>query len=155
MRQDTGIHYFAYGSNLDASRVEARLGRRPPAHLARLRGWRLAFNKKDSPVFANIVPAPGDEVWGVVWECPPEDLLRLDCFEGVSGGHYRRLPVEVETADGRMLPAITYVACDDRIVAETAPAAWYAGHILRGAREHGLPADYIARLERLCGLASP
>ncbi len=154
MDQDKGIHYFAYGSNLDSSRMEERLGRRPPARLARLRGWRLAFNKKDSPVFANIVPAPGDEVWGIVWECTAKDLLRLDDFEGVSGGHYRRLPVEVETAGGRMLRAVTYVACEDRIVAETVPAEGYARHILRGAREHGLPADYIARLERLCGNAA-
>ena len=29
------------------------------------------------------------------------------------------------------------------------PMAWYKDHIVRGAREHGLPADYIRALDRI------
>jgi len=143
------IGCFAYGSNLDTQQVRRRLGRVPLARVACLKGWRLAFNKGGDPVYANIVPAPGEEVWGVLYECTAEELARMDRFEGVPSGHYRRVPVMV-TAGGDEIRAEAYVACEDRVVAEQSPPKAYAARILNGAREHGLPDEYVRKLRHLC-----
>ena len=58
---DDPVWYFAYGSNLDRDQKEARTGAIREARVARLRGYRLAFNKRASKagrLYANIVPDP-------------------------------------------------------------------------------------------------
>jgi gamma-glutamylcyclotransferase (GGCT)/AIG2-like uncharacterized protein YtfP len=151
------IFYFAYGSNLDALRKEERTGRIREAKKARLTGYRLTFNKRadNGAVYANVVCEPGSEVWGVVYLCAPETLDRLDDFEGVSGGHYERSPVEVEIADGGVVQAIIYVAGAKFICMEGRPTASYLGHIIDGARGHGLPDAYIKHVERIAAGKAP
>ncbi|CAN5716892.1 gamma-glutamylcyclotransferase [soil metagenome] len=48
-------------------------------------------------------------VYGEVWRCPAELLLRLDEYEGTARGLFRRVGVEVATDDGT-LPCWTYAA---------------------------------------------
>ena len=58
--------YFAYGSNLSEERLRKRVGEFGPARVARLEGYRLAFNKRSadgSTVYASIVPAAGATTW--------------------------------------------------------------------------------------------
>ncbi|MCX7603953.1 MAG: gamma-glutamylcyclotransferase [Bryobacteraceae bacterium] len=142
--------YFAYGSNLSRSQMEKRLGRVPPARAARLEGWRLAFNKRGRPVYANIVRHAGGAVWGVLYECTEAELAVMDRYEGVAGGHYRRIVVEVETEDGGRLAAITYEACPQSVTEEHPPPPEYAARILQGAAEHGLPEAWLKEVLRLC-----
>jgi cation transport regulator ChaC len=64
--------YFAYGSNLSKEQMEERIGSSREARVAWLTGYRLVFNKrskKDGTGKANIVPAAGATVWGVVYRC--------------------------------------------------------------------------------------
>ncbi|HUE95594.1 MAG TPA: gamma-glutamylcyclotransferase family protein [Longimicrobiaceae bacterium] len=44
-------------------------------------------------------------VHGEVWECPRETLLRLDSYEGVGEGLFRRVRIEVGS-----VPCWTYIA---------------------------------------------
>lgn len=101
------LFYFAYGSNLDRQQMEKRTGPILGAQRANLLGYRLAFNKRAASrgVYANIVPHLGDEVWGVLYPCTPEALDKMDCYEGVAAGHYRRSRVTLEVEDGRWCPA--------------------------------------------------
>ena len=144
--------YFAYGSNMNATRLfEERLTPegvpRGERIAGRLDGWRLAFNKRArTPPGAgagNIVPVAGAVVHGTLNLLPPNGFEVLDRYEGVAGGHYERRLVPVLRADtGETVEAITYVAL---LVGEgLRPTAAYLGHLLAG--RDLLPSDYCARL---------
>jgi len=104
--------YFAYGSNLLIAQMEARMGRIRQAIRSRLKGHCFAFNNCDEngEIYANIVPDPATEVWGVVYLCDTEGLLKMDEFEGVADGYYRRIPVIVENDSGEQIKATAYIA---------------------------------------------
>jgi cation transport regulator ChaC len=143
--------YFAYGSNLARDRMEERTGRIREERRARLDGYRIAFNKRDTDGTgkANIIPDQTGTVWGVVYRCSPQALADMDRHEGVSGGHYHRQQICVRVDSGDELEAVTYVAGKAFIDDSLTPSPEYLQIILRGAREHGLPDDYIAGLEAL------
>jgi hypothetical protein len=116
--------------------------------IARLQGWRLAFNKRSSKgrVVANIVRGSSrDEVVGVVyrWSRQARETMRDDWEIG-----YSEKEVEVVTEAGQRLPAITFVANPEHVVGESAPAEAYLDKIVRGAHQHGLPEEYIERVIR-------
>lgn len=143
--------YFAYGSNLSRDQKVMRTGSIRGARRARLEGYRIAFNKRgeDGTGKANIVPDPTGTVWGVVYRCSPEALNAMDRYEGVPRGHYTRETVCVRLDSGDEVEAVTYVAgC--RFVDDTlAPSTEYLQTVLRGAREHELPDEYIRAVEAL------
>src|SRR5262245_65331695 len=147
------VWYFAYGSNLDIDQKQSRTGNIREARLCRLPRYRLAFNKRGSggQVFANIVADDTKEVWGVAYRCRPHTLETMDTFEGAGRGHYTRVPVGVLTEAGETLQAITYIAATAHVGAEDQPTLEYVTRILKGARQHGLPEDYIDRIEKLAG----
>ena len=135
--------YFAYGSNLSAAQMTARTGWTGAARRACLHGYGVAFNMSDGgQAFANIV-RPGAGVRGVLYWLEPSELARLDAFEY----GYDRVVVEVECEDGARLEAVAYVARPDRTARTFRPAAEYVQRILSGAREHGLPEEYIRLVE--------
>lgn len=145
--------YFAYGSNLNTAQMANRTSPliRREARQARLDGYRLAFNKKgrDGTGKANIVPDPAGTVWGVVYLMTPEDLSKMDEYEGVAEGHYHRKTVRVRVNDGVELDAVTYVASSAFVNDSLRPNYDYLQTILKGAREHKLPEDYIISIDRL------
>ena len=146
--------YFAYGSNLSKERMQKRTGPIRAAHVAQLKGYRLAFNNTDTDgieTYANVVSTSGGVVWGVAYWCSPEALAALDRYERVGDGCYSREVVEIETADGECLQADVYIGGQPFTIAEGRPNDWYLQIILTGAREHGLPAEYIRAIESLAG----
>lgn len=148
MSQDTW--YFAYGSNMSVDRKEERTGTIREAIRCRLKGYRLAYNKKASKagVYANIMPDEKCEVWGVAYLCDEAAMRKLDGYEGVSGGHYVRAKVVVEAAD-RQLECDTYIAGSMHICEEGVPSKEYLNHILTGARDHDLPVWYLEDIRKL------
>ncbi|HVR28213.1 MAG TPA: gamma-glutamylcyclotransferase family protein [Thermoanaerobaculia bacterium] len=141
--------YFAYGSNLSSARM-ALPGRAPlasPVGTAALAGYTLRWCKRgaDGSGKCTLVKtgSPADGVWGVVWEVAAEDVARLDVVEGPG---YERLELQVTTANQR-LDVFTYVARSSHVDPSLEPAEWYRALVLAGAREHGLPAAWIAFLE--------
>jgi hypothetical protein len=73
----------------------------------------------------------------------------MDRHEGVPSDHYHRRQIRVRVDSGDELEAVTYVAGEAFIDDSLTPSAEYLQTILRGAREHGLPDDYIHGLEAL------
>ena len=59
----------------------------------------------------------------------------------------------IETDAGETLEAYTYYAND--IADSILPYGWYHHHVLSGAIEHGLPAEYIRRIERIITMDDP
>lgn len=143
--------YFAYGSNLLQEHLEEWSGEILEPQVCRLADYRLAFNKrkKDGTVAANIMKEDGEKVWGVIYSCSPAAMKEIDRKEGVATGDYHRESVSVVLPDGTEVAAIAYVANDDRVCAEDRPGKGYLDKIVRGARQHGLPPEYIQRIETL------
>jgi gamma-glutamylcyclotransferase len=145
----TPLWYFAYGSNLCRATFVERRGMQPLAvRPARLDGFRLTFDLPVGPGergVANLVAAPDAHVWGVCYLLTPEAASDLDRTEGVDRGWYCRIDVATVTPDGDTLPAFAYQGAAH--VPERKPSARYIGLLLDGAREHGLPAEWIAELE--------
>ena len=144
------LWYFAYGSNLDPGTFEGRRRMRPSeARVAHLRDHRLVF---DLPVgdgergVGNLMPSPGEVVFGVAYRITGDDAARLDATEGVPRA-YRRGDVEIETLDGERLGAFTYLSPHRREGRK--PSERYLGLLLRGARHHDLPASYVRSLAEL------
>jgi hypothetical protein len=137
--------YFAYGSNLLAAQMIRRTGAAAEPRIAWLAGYRPAFNMSggDGNVYANVVQ-PGDGVCGVLYRCSAAALAKLDGFE--TG--YARRPISVVDLHGETITAEIYLARPERVTAERPPTAEYWERIVTGARQHGLPAEYVRSLER-------
>ncbi len=124
---------------------------------SRLVGYRLAFNKEapGGRAYANLIPDPSGEAWGVAYLCNPQAMTELDRYEGVATGHYERLPVEVTTRSGETIQAVAYVAGAAFVVDGAKPSGEYLRLVLDGARHHGLPEDYIRTIEAEARGAAP
>jgi gamma-glutamylcyclotransferase (GGCT)/AIG2-like uncharacterized protein YtfP len=85
-------------------------------------------------------------VWGALFELPDRCLEALDAKEG-EGFAYRRVELELEH-DGVAVPAQAYELIE-RADEEIPPRPDYLALLVDGARERGLPGDWIARLERV------
>jgi gamma-glutamylcyclotransferase len=140
--------YFAYGSNMSVRRMQRRVRSACALDTAALRGHRLAFHKvgRDGSAKCDVVPSTrSDElVHGVLYRMALRHKIDLDEHEGLGRG-YAEKRVVVIAADGMLYEAFLYYATHvDRTLR---PFDWYREHVLRGAREHGLPSDYIARIQ--------
>jgi gamma-glutamylcyclotransferase len=138
---------FAYGSNLASSEMQAWCPEARFAGIARLPGHRLALLRRSirwGGGAVDIIPAAGEEVWGVLYELPDGALDGLDAKEG-EGWAYRRTNVQVEAVDGRPLEAAAYEVIDKE-PEEVSPTPEYAALLVEGARERGLPEEYIERV---------
>jgi gamma-glutamylcyclotransferase (GGCT)/AIG2-like uncharacterized protein YtfP len=136
--------YFAYGSNLSSPRMRERVPSARSRGVARLDGLRLALDKpgRDGTAKANLRPEPGGSVWGVVWALDPGHWPALDaCERG-----YRRVEVAVSLA-GASTAVATYVS--ELRTDVPVPSRAYKRFLVDGAREHGLPAHWVALLEAL------
>ncbi|MDW8404339.1 gamma-glutamylcyclotransferase family protein [Chloroflexus sp.] len=139
----TRVLYFAYGSNMLSERLCSRVPSAQVIGRARLEDWRLVFNKRsrDGSAKANLTASLGDTTWGVLYEVDAQDLNKLDKIEG----GYQRISVQICKPDGEKVTAATYVSTD--VVDNQTAYEWYKNMVIAGAREHGLPQDYIAYLE--------
>jgi len=140
--------YFAYGSNMASSQMADRCPGAVCLGVVRLPDYRLAFDawsNRRGGLVADVLPAPGSEVWGVLWEVTEAHAEALDRYEGVANGQYRRSIVRVESADGGEVEAFAYVICDPGEDGPTTDA--YRDILLEGAREHGLPPAWVRAIE--------
>ncbi len=71
----------------------------------------MRFNKKvrGGTAGANIQPAPGKTVHGVLYKIEESSMRSLDRYEGVPE-HYRRIEVQVTPEGGQPVPAQIYIA---------------------------------------------
>jgi gamma-glutamylcyclotransferase (GGCT)/AIG2-like uncharacterized protein YtfP len=129
------IKYFAYGSNMDISRLSTRGVNPITRSKGTLKNWKLKFNKKASAgdwSFANIEPSEGDSVEGLVFDIKEGDLKLLDKFEGAPR-HYRREILIVETYTEE-INCITYIAQPEHIVEGLLPQKDYIQFLINGSK---------------------
>ena len=147
------LAYFAYGSNMSTARLRERV---PSAHalgVGLLERHRLQWHKisKDGSGKCNVVADPEASVYGVLFEIHSSDKPALDRAEGKGFG-YDEKSIEI-LWQRRPIEALTYVAT--RTNSYLLPWSWYKDHVTYGAREHGLPSDYVAALESAAAADDP
>ena len=139
------VEYFAYGSNMNPKRMKKRIGWEPPFRSAVLEDYQLLFDKiSNDGGKANIRPMKGEKVEGVLYQVAEKDLLSLDNFEGVSGGHYARERLMVNINGEDECRATAYVAL--KTGPENPPTREYLGHLLAGAEY--LSPEYVSKLQK-------
>ncbi|XP_063610195.1 gamma-glutamylcyclotransferase-like [Penaeus indicus] len=141
--------YFAYGSNLLTERIHINNPSAKMVDIGKLKDFRLDFNyfsQRWQGAAATIVEDPGNHLYGVLWEIANEDMKHLDKQEGVDHGVYKAIEVDVEASDGKMVKARSYQLIRP-LEKDRRPSFVYLDVILRGAKENGLPKDYIDFLE--------
>lgn len=96
---------FVYGTLQDDAVVQELLGHRLFGRPAVLKGYRREL--ESSIGYPVIHPREGDIVPGKLLDgLDPDALAILDAYEG---NRYRRVVVQVETLEGRLLDAYAYI----------------------------------------------
>ena len=142
------MHYFAYGSNMNWPQMKRRCPSASFVCIGRLLDYQFGITRHSrlrKCGTANVFPASGREVWGIVYDISDEDLLILDTFED----GYRReiLPIHSAEEDNAPLDALVYIAAIEENV--PLPNAEYHRLILEGARHWNLPAAYVRLIEAI------
>lgn len=149
-RSGHSLYYFAYGSNMSSTRLRARVPSARPLGIAVADGLRLAFHKigRDGSAKCDIVPAadPTQQVHGVVFHIDPAHRPALDAAEGLGNG-YAAVELDVALNGDHRITVFAYQAT--QVDPSLSPYTWYLDHVVRGAREHGLPAEYVALIQTI------
>ena len=151
------MRYFAYGSNMSLARLAQRTPSARRIGVAELTGHRLRFHKVghldgSGKCDAERTGLVTDRVIGVVYEIDASEKALLDGYEGVGRG-YEVEQASVTFTDGVVCAAFVYIAThtDPAVV----PFHWYKLHVMTGARENRLPADYIEMIEQVRSIGDP
>ena len=148
-------YYFAYGSNLNAERMKEREAFFTKREAAVLRGYKLmfAFNSGNGFGSATVVQDSNSDVYGALYTLERGGLAKLDVFEWVPRGGYKRVNVKVDRNDGEQVDCISYVCTEKYFKSGLFPSTQYLGHLLKG--KDILPANYYNFLENHeCGVKS-
>lgn len=147
-RGSYNVHYFAYGSNMNWPQMQRRCPSSRFVCIGRLDNYDFGITRhsrlRDCGT-ANVRPAPGKEVWGIVYDICDEDLAILDGFED----GYRRETLSVYPCESGQQPlaALVYVAAIEENVPR--PNSEYRRLIVDGAKHWQLPPSYLAALEAI------
>ena len=142
------LNYFAYGSNMNWPQMQRRCPSAQFVCVARLVHYEFGITRHSrlrNCGTANVFPAQGKEVCGIVYDVNEADLVTLDSFED---GYRRELMPVYALGDGAQpLVVLIYVAEIETNVPRS--NAEYKSLILEGARHWKLPATYLALLEAI------
>lgn len=166
------VFYFSYGSNMSKEKLKTRGDQSLPpisftdSYVGRIPDWQLCFNLRGAPPFEPVMGSirrkPGDEVYGIVYRiCSRscwEKLLRSEGIVKEQDGHqsYEVIEVDVECYkagnSGRTVrKAHTLITAPSHALSESTqglyPSQRYMNLLISGAKEEGLPENYINRLE--------
>ena len=145
------LYYFAYGSNMLASRLQARTPSARRLGVAKLPGWQLRLHKvgSDGSGKGDIVPAAGEQVTGVLYRLRARELRRLDLAEG-AGYVRRRITVQF---GGRSQRCETYIAT--RVDPALRPFDWYRRLLAAGLLENAIGGAMLQRVLEAPALPDP
>ena len=149
------MYYLAYGSNMAEARLQQRIPSAEKLGLVRLSGHRLTFDNYSTKDHSGKCDAlhtgdSADLVIAVLYTIDPAAKPTLDRYEGL-GVEYEDAFVTVEAPDGSFVDALIYYATNLKPALK--PYCWYKQHVLLGAKENGLPADYLAAIEQVSSVS--
>ena len=143
---------FAYGSNMDWGQMRERCPSAQYVCAAKLINHHLAFTRKSKNRgcgVSDVLPAEGQDVWGVVYQILDAEMPDLDKKEGINSKSYVRRAGTVDR-DGEeskpMAVEIYFAVPEDN---PPLPNQEYKNLIVSGAKRWNLPTDYITELENI------
>lgn len=152
-----GELYFAYGSNMNPARLEAR--GIPPRFVSRAhaRGYTLGFPRRlrDGGGVAGMLPAADGVVEGVLYLMSDEHFKTLDKYEEAPRAYFRTpliVTVAASPNDIPIVPRLCVVTYEAVAGSAAPPAPDYLGHMITGARFWHLSPHAIGRLESITPL---
>jgi gamma-glutamylcyclotransferase len=147
------LYNFAYGSNMNSEQVRARCTNAKLVAVAKLPDHQLAFYG-NTPEWdgaeETVLPAPGNEVWGVIYELTPSDKEKLDDWQDAlfdGSGAYFHSPAKVTDQQGKEYSVLLYKKA--KLGNPEKPSEEYLNFIVQGAVERGLPAAYVDQLRSI------
>jgi cation transport regulator ChaC len=144
------IYYFAYGSCMDELDFKRTVGEFQTLGRAILPDYRLIFSlygESRRGGVADVIPAKGEQVEGVLYTFDEKFLPLLDEREGVHAGNYERIEVAV-WYEGERLTVYTYQVVD-KAAEEIAPSLYYMGLILSGLQAYASDEYRLAFIRRM------
>lgn len=152
MRKTSRI-YFAYGCNLNNEIIHQRCIAPKVIGIARLPGYKLGFYGHSyiwDGAVEGIVKDPLSELWGVLYDLSFSDCDQLDGYEDArfdgAGVHFH-YPVRVFDVQNTEVEAILYKKSE--LGEKKLPSTEYLHTIVQGARENGLPEEYVNTLQNM------
>lgn len=137
--------YFAYGSNLLSTRLNARCASARVVGVAMTDGWTVSFTKPggDGSGKAGLVQRDGAAHPGVVYELSAYEMPVLDRIEGVGHGYTREDDFKVTMlGDGKPVSTATYMP--QRHDHDLVPFDWYLALCIAGATENRFDPHVLA-----------
>lgn len=137
--------YAAYGVNLDPHRMAERAPSSPMRATGWLRGWRMTFAGEElgfGGALPTVVEDESSSVFVAVYDVTEFDEKRLDMWEDVEIGFWRKVRVRVDTLDGQ---ALAWLYALDAYEGGL-PRAEHVFAIADAAAAAGAPDDYVERL---------
>jgi hypothetical protein len=122
-----------------------------------LYGHKLAFHKvgrKDGSGKCNAYETGNAEDYlaGILYTIDPDHRNLLHTIEGVGAG-YEVMHVDITTPSDTSVSAFTYYAT--KIKHDLKPFHWYKHHVVFGARENNLPAEYVDQIISVESIEDP
>jgi len=150
--------YFAYGSNMCTGRLKQRVPSATFVRISMLKGHAFRFHKRstDSSAKADAFETgnTSDVVWGVIFEIDDREKPRLDDAEGLGAGYDEKITTVVDER-GQEHRVLLYISDADHIENSLSPFSWYKRFVVDGARQHALPAEYLAVIAAMPHVQDP
>ncbi len=148
--------YFAWSVVLEGAERAAGLQRQghggfrlPAGTVAEARGLDLAYTQASERWggrVAALVRKPGAAVFGLLFDVPVSDWPILRAMESGHAGECVELEVEVRAGE-KTVKATALTPPPERATSAGPVSQRYANTLAKGAREAGLPAAYVTKLE--------
>jgi|APSaa5957512535_1039671.scaffolds.fasta_scaffold04245_4 hypothetical protein len=144
------MKYFGYGSNLNLNdlkkwceRNNERIPKMENPNMVKLENYVIGFTRKSitrGGGVADIIRSKSEHCFGVVFDVSEDDFKILDKKEGVKivGGAYQRISLPND------MISYEVVNKESDFVA---PTNEYLNAIIDGAKNFGLPQEWIGKLE--------
>ena len=154
------FHYFSYGSNMLAERLQARCPSARVLGPGKAMGYALGFSKLSKDGSGKAMPFAQEDgshvLSGVLFEIDGKQLVDLDRAEAAGFGYDRCEDFAISFGDGdEKLSVTTYLANPNYIDDALQPFDWYLALVIAGALQHKFPASYIDNLRAVSWCRDP
>jgi hypothetical protein len=145
---------FIYCEWLDSDLVKKSLPDVKFVSKATLKDHKVAFSSftedvSDEMMYGgcHLEGAPGQTLYGVLYEISDGELAKLDKLTRVEEGRYAKKYPTVLDGSGKSYHAVAHSIKNPK--GPSRPTKDYMDHMIKGAKEHGFPESYIDLLEKL------
>jgi len=143
-------YYFGYGANMTTWVMAELCTEFDVIGVAYLPDHRLAFTRYSigwRGGVCDVVYAPGEKVWGVLFQLADKCHDALDQQENFGVG-YTSMGVDVFLQDGTPYHAMAYTVID-KAEGDIPPSREYYETIMEGASQFDFPAEYMELLKSI------